>query len=746
MENPPEADTLEILDSWMPSPKAVLKLTIDESETRRLSARQIFHSTPLGCYRRLVALSLLYSHAPPHSKFRTTYIDDDGDVITFSSDGELVDAFRLFDDPPRPLRVTCTLLERGEAEAVVGDDVDGLMASIRCLSDGALSLLAREVFLLQGRTNWVEVVGESAVVGSMREVEGGEKEEAPTEVVRTADAQLEVVQAEDVQTEGVQTDVVRTEDVQTEVVQTEDAQAEVVQTEDAQAEVVQTEDAQAEVVQIADVQKVVVQTEDVQTEVTRTGDAQTEEMKKETAEAKEVADKLIKDAMKVAAEKKLSKDAKREVAEGLTEKNDVQEVLKEAVAESSNAAEPVQGFDSDFIHARHTCDGCIKAPIVGLRYHAIDIPDYDLCEKCYEKYDGDITFEIEECDRDKRKQALWKKRSSKRNLVRRSSSARGSKKISTPRMKETVDDALNEAIRRSLADDEEVAEVKEFGQPKHKKQTDEPIEENCVLKQTLSEEQNEAEVKLEMLEELQDASTANETKESKKTENEIPRAESEPTKKEESATPTPPAPTMANLPTEIKTKTDSKMKHEPSAEAGSTVTNSVISDMTNQHEEDNIVVPPSQTTNLPEKDYESSASSSSNDSDDWDIVNDDKKKEDNNEKPVESNDALAPAVHMIGSAMFMSDMSQSTGQLAGNQPDAATDALTVPSVSSSVPTISSGANNALLERWHNELEQLRELGIDDETSVETLEFLQAGHFGAGNDERVTVTQVIEHLW
>lgn len=49
-----------------------------------------------------------------------------------------------------------------------------------------------------------------------------------------------------------------------------------------------------------------------------------------------------------------------------------------------------------FIHARHTCDGCQKSPIVGTRYHATKIPDFDLCMSCYEKYEGeDLDFKPE---------------------------------------------------------------------------------------------------------------------------------------------------------------------------------------------------------------------------------------------------------------------------------------------------------------------------------------------------------------
>jgi hypothetical protein len=53
-----------------------------------------------------------------------------------------------------------------------------------------------------------------------------------------------------------------------------------------------------------------------------------------------------------------------------------------------------QGFDPNFIHGRHTCDCCLMSPIIGLRYHATNLPDYDLCQKCVVKYKGkNIAFE-----------------------------------------------------------------------------------------------------------------------------------------------------------------------------------------------------------------------------------------------------------------------------------------------------------------------------------------------------------------
>eukprot|EP00980_Cylindrotheca_fusiformis_P000707 scaffold168_cov124-Cylindrotheca_fusiformis.AAC.7 len=48
-----------------------------------------------------------------------------------------------------------------------------------------------------------------------------------------------------------------------------------------------------------------------------------------------------------------------------------------------------------FVHGRHTCDSCYKTPIVGNRYHAVNRPDYDLCENCFKTYSGKETQFIE---------------------------------------------------------------------------------------------------------------------------------------------------------------------------------------------------------------------------------------------------------------------------------------------------------------------------------------------------------------
>ena len=63
---------------------------------------------------------------------------------------------------------------------------------------------------------------------------------------------------------------------------------------------------------------------------------------------------------------------------------------EEEPKENSNESRP-------FIHGRHTCDRCLCTPIVGKRFHAINLPDYDLCEKCKDGYKGtEIQFEAAE--------------------------------------------------------------------------------------------------------------------------------------------------------------------------------------------------------------------------------------------------------------------------------------------------------------------------------------------------------------
>ncbi len=128
------------------------------------------------------------------------------------------------------------------------------------------------------------------------------------------------------------------------------------------------------------------------------------------------------------------------------------------------APQETNGCNPNFIHGRHTCDGCLTTPIFGTRYHAVNMPDYDLCSKCYPNHNGQhIVFKPMELDRDKHLQDRWQRRYGRcrpmmntqgRNERPNSSPllpevARGTQ---TRKVIQEMDDALKEAIRRSLID------------------------------------------------------------------------------------------------------------------------------------------------------------------------------------------------------------------------------------------------------------------------------------------------------
>jgi hypothetical protein len=73
---------------------------------------------------------------------------------------------------------------------------------------------------------------------------------------------------------------------------------------------------------------------------------------------------------------------------------------QEGAAEAKHEPRLTKEEPHPFIHGRHTCDGCLTTPIVGLRFHAVNLPDYDLCEACKGNYKGsEIHFEEAELGR-----------------------------------------------------------------------------------------------------------------------------------------------------------------------------------------------------------------------------------------------------------------------------------------------------------------------------------------------------------
>lgn len=96
---------------------------------------------------------------------------------------------------------------------------------------------------------------------------------------------------------------------------------------------------------------------------------------------------------------KLTKLAPKPKATPKTPEPKVTPKTPEPPAESDSAPQPETAPKPEipFIHGRHTCDSCLKTPIVGERFHATNIKDYDLCASCHDNYSGtEIEFEAVE--------------------------------------------------------------------------------------------------------------------------------------------------------------------------------------------------------------------------------------------------------------------------------------------------------------------------------------------------------------
>jgi hypothetical protein len=137
--------------------------------------------------------------------------------------------------------------------------------------------------------------------------------------------------------------------------------------------------------------------------------------------------------------------------------------------------------------------------------------------------------------------------------------------------------------------------------------------------------------------------------------------------------------------------------------------------------------------------YEDVDDKQSETSDDgWQVVHEDEQ--------IASDEVIARAAQLIGSALFQSDLRGSEGggasTLTSSGNFGGSDSFSVPS---SVPSVSSGAqiSFAVLDRWALQLSQLHELGFyDDKKNVDILEHLNAGNIGVDADDEISVTQVV----
>jgi len=207
------------------------------------------------------------------------------------------------------------------------------------------------------------------------------------------------------------------------------------------------------------------------------------------SEKKDIAKKLMKEAVDAVNAKKKEESVK----------DKKEPVKEEKKSEKSNILPVPPCFDREFIHGRHTCDSCLVTPIVGIRYHALNIPDHDLCDKCIGNYKGhDMVLEPTQLERDRYMQNRWKRRQFR--LERKQTQTRVGTSDAPQKNTKSLDIELDMAIRRSLLDMEKQKEQsketeteKSVEKESVETQTEvpQPVQEETVVPQETSHEKEE---------------------------------------------------------------------------------------------------------------------------------------------------------------------------------------------------------------------------------------------------------------
>jgi len=428
-----------------------------------------------------------------------------------------------------------------------------------------------------------------------------------------------------------------------------------------------------------------------------------------------------------------------------------------------------------FIHGRHTCDGCLCTPVIGTRYKASNVPDYDLCTKCFGNYKGtDIHFEPAALDRDAPFQERWHRRRTRwvsRRGSPRTHSCRGHRHFVAGPIPPETDSALKEAIRLSLR-----------GVPKSCPLTKEPVTEEGpgTTVEAVSSSKMGVPVS-EVLERPEEESKKVKNAEPKKNVSSEHNSFSQDAEGNGEA-----AEALGYTLDECAKAIDdmvSELTREPQAkeieerniedreeEDFSALTNSVPSlieppiydqewtqaeILVGPEEEcmrvsdtpvDAIILGSSEKEQPDDKENNGALLD-----DEWQVVTEDSQ--------VAGDEMLAQAFHLLGSALYQSDMSRPEnaketvmlGSGSGSPNTSPIKSTTTKtsspsSVLSFVPSIDSNISVAVLARWPAQLAQLRELGFEDEHEcVDVLERLHAANVGVDSTEEVTVAQVVNAM-
>jgi len=485
----------------------------------------------------------------------------------------------------------------------------------------------------------------------------------------------------------------------------------------------------------------------------------------------------------------------------------ITEPIVKAEAEPKKMKIPMS-FDPNFIHGRHTCDGCFVTPIIGYRFNATNRADYDVCHKCYSQYQGTETrFAPQQLERDAHLQQRWHNRQmrlSNRNTRQgrgnghvhvRSHKGNPSSQIKNAKATGFKGSDLDEAIRRSLISVKEKVStgiqniktekeiVRKVPVPTQNKEVQEPKDEKEGIQETKEEKSlanpvNEIEVLIaKMIHDPADESdrigvgisaTAAAIAVAKILQNCQTSDSQESNNKEEAGS------LKKSTDDDIDAASLTLMQAKDLVDAYDKDVASHMSlvqaeakfDAASKDEVDIVVSPTcsAQITIEPidtlvlqieKPQLESSTSSDSGEM----ILDGDEDNEDDLSEGTESTSSncswevvnedgkmMAQAAQMLGSALFQSDANVASSD---NNVDDEVLGNSVLSGLTSVPSITTTKSEiaaVLLNRWEDELRQLHELGfLDDHANVEALGHLEAANIGVDSDDAIKVEQVVDFL-
>lgn len=110
-----------------------------------------------------------------------------------------------------------------------------------------------------------------------------------------------------------------------------------------------------------------------------------------------------------------------------------------------------EGFDPNFVHSRHTCDGCGSSPIIGYRWHSTNIPNYDLCHKCKSKTVAtDVYFQLAQYTEPDRKFSFSQKKPCRKNRRWSRSSQNASSETEPSQGDLVLSMEISEELKRSI--------------------------------------------------------------------------------------------------------------------------------------------------------------------------------------------------------------------------------------------------------------------------------------------------------